>query len=134
MFDNCLFWLPLYVGVLCLVKFCFAVLSVLFSFATISERERERERERELVPQLQLSSCSIVTVTAMYLFLTVPLVSLQCVSVGFLIILTYVLVKTHLFMFYNWFGLLFLHIMSLVTVCRFLLCRMLDSRKQIVQR
>ena len=50
LFSHCLLLLPLFAGVLCLVLFCYAVLSVssIFLKSSILAGE-ERERERELV-------------------------------------------------------------------------------------
>ena len=68
---------PLFVGVLCLSLFCYALLSVHSSFAIILERKRK------LVALLLLSYRCIVTINVLWLFLTVPWVGLQCVIVVF---------------------------------------------------
>ena len=69
---------PLFVGILCLSLFCYALLCVLSSFAIILKRNREP------VALLLLSYGCIVTVNVMWLFLTVLWVGLQCVIVVFL--------------------------------------------------
>ena len=81
----CLMYFPLFVEVLCLYLFCYALLCVYPSFAIILKRKRK------LVALLLLSYRCIVTISVLWLFLTVPLVGLQCVIVAFLIILTYFL-------------------------------------------
>ena len=43
-FIHCLLPLPLFVGVLCLVLFCYAVLYFCFAINLLGERDRERER------------------------------------------------------------------------------------------
>ena len=68
---------PLFVGVLCLSLFCYAILCVHFSFAIILKRKRK------LVALLLLSCRRIVTINVLWLFLTVPWVSLQYVIVVF---------------------------------------------------
>ena len=70
-------YFPLFVGVLCLALFCYALLCVHFSFAIILKRKRK------LVALLLLSYRSIVTINVLWLFLTVPWVGLQCVIVLF---------------------------------------------------
>ena len=57
--------------------FCYALLSVLSSFAI------DLTKKRKLVTLLQLSSCCLVTVSVMWLYLALPGVCLQCVSVVF---------------------------------------------------
>ena len=64
-------------GVLCLSLFCYAILCVHFSFAIILKRKRK------LVALLLLSCRRIVTINVLWLFLTVPWVSLQYVIVVF---------------------------------------------------
>ena len=64
-------------GLLCLSLFCYALLCVHSSFAIILKRKRK------LVALLLLSYRSIVAVDVLWLFLTVPLVGLQCVIVVF---------------------------------------------------
>ena len=64
-------------GVLCLSLFCYALLCVHSSFAIILKRKRK------LVALLLLSNRCIVNVNVLWLFLTVPLVGLQCVIVVF---------------------------------------------------
>ena len=68
---------PLFVGVLCLSLFCYALLCVLSSFAIILKRKRK------LIALQLLSLRCIVTVNILWLFLTVPWVGLQCVIVAF---------------------------------------------------
>ena len=71
----CSMYFPLFVGVLCLSLFCYALLCVHSSFAIILKRERK------LVVFLVLSYRCIVTIND--LWLAVPWVGLQCVSVVF---------------------------------------------------
>ena len=66
---------PLFVGVLCLALFWFALFCVLSSFAIILKRKRE------LVALLLLSYGCIVTVNVLWLFLRVPWVCLQYVII-----------------------------------------------------
>ena len=66
----------LFVGVLCLYLFCYALLCVHSSFAIILKRKRK------LVALLLAYRC-IVTISALWLFLAVPWVGLQCVIVVF---------------------------------------------------
>ena len=66
----------LFVGVLCLYLFCYALLCVHSSFAIILKRKRK------LVDLLLAYRC-IVTINVLWLFLTVPWVGLQCVIVVF---------------------------------------------------
>ena len=70
-------YFPLFLGVLCLSLFCYALLCVQSSFAIILERRRK------LVALLVLSYRCIVTLNVMWLFLTVPCVDVQCVIVVF---------------------------------------------------
>ena len=70
-------YFPLFVGVLCLSLFCYALLCVHSSFATILKRKRK------LVALLLLSYGCIVTINVLWLFLTVPWVGLQCVIAVF---------------------------------------------------
>ena len=70
-------YFPLFVGVLCLSLFCYALLCVHSSFAIILKRKKK------LVALLVLSNSCIVTIKVLWLFLTVPWVGLQCVSVNF---------------------------------------------------
>ena len=72
-----LMYLSLFVGVLCLSLFCYALLCVHSSFAIILKRKRK------LVALLVLSYRCIVTINALWLFLTLPWVGLQCVIVVF---------------------------------------------------
>ena len=65
---------PLAVGDLCVSLFCCALLFVLSIFAIILKRKRE---------MITLSYGCLVTVNVLSLFLTVPWVSLRCVSVVF---------------------------------------------------
>ena len=64
-------------GVLCLSLFCYALLCVHSSFTIILNRKRK------LVALLLLSYRCIVTIYVLWLFLMVPWVGLQCVSVVF---------------------------------------------------
>ena len=64
-------------AVLCLSLFCYALLCVHSSFAIILKRKKK------LVALLLLSYRCIVTINALWLFLTVPWVGLQCVIVVF---------------------------------------------------
>ena len=70
-------YFSLFVGVLCLCNFWYALLCVLSSFAIILKRKRE------LVALLLLSNGCLVIVNVLWLFLRVPWVSLQCVIVVF---------------------------------------------------
>ena len=58
----CLMYFPLFVGVLCLSLFCFAVLCVLSSFAIILKRKRK------LIALQLLSYKCIVTINVLWLF------------------------------------------------------------------
>ena len=71
----CLMYFPLFVGVMCLSLFCNALLCVHSSFVIILKRKRK------LVVLLLLPYRCIVTINILWLFLTVPWVSLQCVIV-----------------------------------------------------
>ena len=71
----CLMYFPLFVGVLCLSLFCYAVLCVHSSFAIILNKKRK------LFVLLLLSYRCIATINVLWLFLTVPWVGLQCVIV-----------------------------------------------------
>ena len=73
----CLIYFPLFVGVMCLSLFCYALLCVHSSFVIILKRKRK------LVVLLLLPYRCIVTINILWLFLTVPWVSLQCVIVVF---------------------------------------------------
>ena len=73
----CLMYFTLFVEVLCLSLFSYALLWVHFSFAIILKRKRR------LVALLLLSYRCIVTSHVLWLFLAVPWVGLQCVSVVF---------------------------------------------------
>ena len=68
---------PLYVGVLCLSMFYYALLCVHSSFAIILKRKRK------LVALLLLSFRCIVTINVLWLFLTLPWVGLRYVIVVF---------------------------------------------------
>ena len=70
-------YFPLFVGILCLSLFWYALLCVLSSFAIILKRKRE------LVALLLLSYRCLVTVNVLWLFLTVPWVGLQHVIAVF---------------------------------------------------
>ena len=67
----------MFVGVLCLSLFCYALLCVHSIFAIILKRKRK------LAALLLLSYICIVTINVLWLFLTVPWVDLQCVFVVF---------------------------------------------------
>ena len=73
----CLIYFTLFVGVLCLSLFCYALLCVHSSFTIILKRKRK------LVALLLLSYICIVTIKVLWLFLTVPRLGLQCVIVVF---------------------------------------------------
>ena len=73
----CLMYSPLFVGVLCLSLFCYALLCVHSSFAIILKRKRK------LVALLLLSYRCIITKKGLWLFFKVPWVDLQCVIVVF---------------------------------------------------
>ena len=64
-------------GVLCLSLICYTLRYVHSSFAFILKRKIK------VVALLLLSYIFLVTVNVMWLFLTVPLVGLQCVNVVF---------------------------------------------------
>ena len=64
-------------GVLRLSLFCFALLCVHFSFATIMKRKKK------LMALLLLSYRCIVNINVLWLFLMVPWVGLQYVAVVF---------------------------------------------------
>ena len=68
---------PLFVGVLCLSLFCYALLFIHSSFAIILKRNRK------LVALLLLSYNCIVAINVLWLFLTVSWVGLQYVIVVF---------------------------------------------------
>ena len=70
-------YFTLFVGVMRLSLFCYALLCVLSSFAIILKRKRK------LVSLLLLSYRRIVTVDVLWLFLTVPWVGLQHLIVVF---------------------------------------------------
>ena len=70
-------YFPLFVGVLRLTLFCYALLCNHSSFAIILERKRK------LVALLLLSYGCLVTVNVLWLFLTMPWVGLQYVIVVF---------------------------------------------------
>ena len=65
-------YFPLFVGVLCLYLFCYALLCVHYSFAIIMKRKKKP------VALLLLSYRCSVTIDVPWLFLTVPWVGLQC--------------------------------------------------------
>ena len=69
MLIYCLMCFPLFVGVLYLSLFCYALLCVHSSFTI------------KLVALLLLSYRCIVTITILWLYFAVPWVSLQCVIV-----------------------------------------------------
>ena len=70
-------YIPLFVGVLCLSLFCYALLCVHSSFANILKRKRKQ------VALLFLFYVCIVTRNVLWLFFTVPWVGLQYVIVAF---------------------------------------------------
>ena len=70
-------YFPVFVGVLCLSLFCYALLCVHSSFAIILKRKRK------LIALLLLSYRCIVTRNGLWLFLTVPWVGLQYMIVVF---------------------------------------------------
>ena len=70
-------YFPLFVGVLCLHLFCYALLCDGSSFAIILKRKRKQ------VALLLLSYRCTVTINVLRLFLTVLWVGLQCVIVVF---------------------------------------------------
>ena len=70
-------YFPLFVGVLYLSLYCYALLSVHYYFAITLKRKRK------LVALLLLSYRCIITINVLWLFLTVPWVSLQYVIVVF---------------------------------------------------
>ena len=70
-------YFPLFVGVLCLALFCYALLCVYSSFAIILKRKRK------LVALLLLPYRCIVTINVLLLVLVVPWVVLQYVIVVF---------------------------------------------------
>ena len=70
-------YFPLFVGVVCLSLFCWALLCVRSDFAIILKRKRK------LVALLLLSCGCVVTINVLWLFLTVPRVGLQYVIVAF---------------------------------------------------
>ena len=70
-------YFPLFVGVLCLPLFCYALLCVHSRFAIILNRKRK------LVVLLLLSYRCIVTINVLWLFLAEQWVGLQCVIVVF---------------------------------------------------
>ena len=71
LFIYCLMHFPLFVGLLCLPLFCYALLCVHSSFAIIWKRKRK------LVALLLLSYKCIVTINVLWLFLTVPWIGPQ---------------------------------------------------------
>ena len=70
-------YFPLFVGVLCLILFCYALLCVHSSFAIILKRKRK------LIALLLLSYICIGTINVLWLFLAVLWVGLQCEIVVF---------------------------------------------------
>ena len=78
-----LLFIPSFWGIVFGPCFVVQLCSVVSSFAIILKRKRE------MVTILQLSSWCLVTVSILYLFLLMPWVGLQCVSVFFMIILNY---------------------------------------------
>ena len=74
-------YFPLFVGVLCLSLFCYALLITLCSFQICNHLEEEEKAGCFAIIDLQMY-CYYV----LWLFLTVPWVGLQCVIVVFPII------------------------------------------------
>ena len=72
-----LMYFPLFVWVLCLSLFCYALLCVHSSFSIILKRKKK------LVALLLLSNRCIITISVLWLFLKVPWVGLQYVIVVF---------------------------------------------------
>ena len=70
-------YLPLFVGVLCLYLFCYALLCVHSSFAIILKRKRKQNT------LLLLSYRRIATMNVLWLFLMLPWFGLQCVTLVF---------------------------------------------------
>ena len=70
-------YFPLFVGVLCLSLFWYALCYVLSSFAIILKRKRE------LVALLLFYECLVSTINVLWLFLTVPWAGLQSVILVF---------------------------------------------------
>ena len=70
-------YLPLFVGVLCLYLFCYALLCIDSSFPIILKRNKK------LVALLLLSYRSSVTINVLWLFVNVPWVGLQYAIVVF---------------------------------------------------
>ena len=70
-------YFPLFVGVLCLSLFCYALLCAHSSFVIILNRKRK------LVAFLLLSYRCNATINILWLFPKVPLVDLQCVIAVF---------------------------------------------------
>ena len=77
LFVYFLMYFLLFVGVLCLSLFRYALLCVDPSFAIILKKKRN------LVALLLFSYRCIVTINILWLFLTVPWFGLQCVTVVF---------------------------------------------------
>ena len=73
----CLMYFPLFVDVLCLSLFCYALICVHSSFAIILKRKRK------LVALLLLSYRCIVTINVLWRFLTVSWVGLHYVILVF---------------------------------------------------
>ena len=80
-------YFPLFVGVLCLSLFCYALLCAHSGFAIILKRTRE------LVALQLLSYRYFDIMGVLRLFLAVLSVGLRCVIVVFLIVLTYFSMK-----------------------------------------
>ena len=68
-------YFPLFVGVLCLYLFCYALLCVHSRVAIILKKKRK------LVALMLLSCGCVVAINVLWLFLTVPWVGMQCVIV-----------------------------------------------------
>ena len=77
-------YFPLFVGVLCLSLFGYALRCVHSSNQVIKcYLAIKLKRQRKLVALLFLSDRCVVTIKVLWLFLTVPWVGLQCVIVVF---------------------------------------------------
>ena len=85
---------PLFVGVLSLSLFCYELLCVHSSFASILKRKRK------LVALLFLSNRCNVTINYLWLFLMMPWVCLQCVIVIFQSIIPLYFESETVLMFY----------------------------------
>ena len=87
-------YFPLFVGVLCLSFFCYALLCVRSSFAVTLKRKRK------LFALLLLSYRYIITINVLRFFLTVPWAGLQYAFVVFPDLITYFLFFLHMMLHY----------------------------------